>query len=372
MNLRITILQGAFLPVPPLRGGAIEKAFDELGRRWAGAGHAVTHVSRRCDGLPAASVDAGVRHLRVAGSEQPRSLALLKVRDLLYTWRAARRVPDGDIVVTHTFFAPVLLPRRAGRVVVHVGRMPRGQIRWYRRAAALQVPSAAVADAVRLEAPAWADRVVTIPYPVRPAEACGVERTRTVLFAGRLHPEKGVHLLVRAFAESGLAGEGWRLRLVGPHLPEHGGAGAAYREELLRAGASVAVDLPGPVFAPGALEREYAAASVFAYPSLARGETFGLAVLEAMAGGCACVVSSLPCFRDFVRDGANARMFDEREPGASARLAAALREAAATGDAWRQPARATAADHAPGAVAGRFLELFRSLAARGGSSVPRR
>ena len=33
--MRITIAQGAFLPVPPKRGGAIEKAFHALAQEFA-------------------------------------------------------------------------------------------------------------------------------------------------------------------------------------------------------------------------------------------------------------------------------------------------------------------------------------------------
>ena len=50
--MKITILQGAFLPVPAIRGGAIEKAWQVLGEAFAKAGHEVTHISRLCDGLP--------------------------------------------------------------------------------------------------------------------------------------------------------------------------------------------------------------------------------------------------------------------------------------------------------------------------------
>ena len=51
--MKITILQGAFLPVPTKRGGAVEKVWFGLGREFARLGHTVTHVSRRCDDLPA-------------------------------------------------------------------------------------------------------------------------------------------------------------------------------------------------------------------------------------------------------------------------------------------------------------------------------
>jgi glycosyltransferase involved in cell wall biosynthesis len=52
---------------------------------------------------------------------------------------------------------------------------------------------------------------------------------------------------------------------------------------------------------------------LFVYPSLAElGESFGLAPLEAMAHGCAVMVSKLACFDDFVRDRQTGFLFDHR------------------------------------------------------------
>ena len=69
--MKITLLQGAFLPVPPLRGGAVEKMWFRLGQEFAARGHGVTHVSRGGDGLPEREEIAGVRHVRVRGYDQP-------------------------------------------------------------------------------------------------------------------------------------------------------------------------------------------------------------------------------------------------------------------------------------------------------------
>ena len=64
---------------------------------------------------------------------------------------------------------------------------------------------------------------------------------------------------------------------------------------------------------------------VFCYPSLAeQGETFGVAVAEAMAAGCAVVVSDLACFRQLVDDGETGRVFSHRTPDADVRLAEIL------------------------------------------------
>jgi len=50
-RIRIAIIQGAFLPSPPLLGGAVEKVWHALGREFAVNGHDVVHISRQYDGL---------------------------------------------------------------------------------------------------------------------------------------------------------------------------------------------------------------------------------------------------------------------------------------------------------------------------------
>lgn len=79
------------------------------------------------------------------------------------------------------------------------------------------------------------------------------------------------------------------------------------------------------MFDEEALIKEYHAASIFAYPSLAEtGEAFGLAALEAMAAGCAVIVSNLRCFDDFIADGITSLRFDHRAGDPQQNLAAAL------------------------------------------------
>lgn len=319
--MKITIAQGAFLPVPPLLGGAVEKVWFALGQEFARHGHEVAHFSRRYAGLPHEETIAGVRHLRVAGFDTPHSLLRLKTLDLLYSLRVARRLPAADILVTNTFWLPILLrSSRRGRLFVHVARFPRGQMRFYRHAARLQTVSHAVMKAILAEARVPASQVCTIPYPVlaprRDTPPSFDTRKKELLFVGRVHPEKGVHLLIEAFAR--LPSDrfaDWRLVLVGPSATHLGGGGVDYQKQLeaLARNLGDRVAWIGPVFEPAALAEHFQRASLFVYPSLAEhGETFGLAPLEAMSLGCPAIVSDLDCFREYLSPEEDGFVFDHR------------------------------------------------------------
>ena len=63
--MRVTIVQGPFLPVPPLSGGAVEKIWFALGKEFVRLGHTVTQISRHFPGLANVETIEGVRHIRV-------------------------------------------------------------------------------------------------------------------------------------------------------------------------------------------------------------------------------------------------------------------------------------------------------------------
>ena len=50
--MKITIVTGFLLPIPPVRGGAMEKTWFRLAREFVAAGHEVTFISRRWPGWP--------------------------------------------------------------------------------------------------------------------------------------------------------------------------------------------------------------------------------------------------------------------------------------------------------------------------------
>ena len=327
--MKITIVLGAFFPVPPVMGGGVEKVWFALAPEFARRGHEVVLISRKIPELPSEEMIDGVKHLRVRGFDSPRSLVWLKFLDLLYSLNTMSILPEADILVTNTFWLPILVRNsRRGKIYVQVARYPKGQMRFYGKAARLQAPSRAVAHAIAAEAPALAQKIIVIPNPVLGSTKAKppsiAEREKLMLFVGRVHPEKGVHVLVEAFAGGARTiFADWKLMIVGPAEQKFGGGGEPYLASLERSAEKVEekVILAGAVFDPAALQQTFRRARLFVYPSLAdRGESFGLAPLEAMTHRCAVVVSNLGCFRDFVRDGETGFIFDHRAKSASEAL----------------------------------------------------
>jgi len=374
--MKITIVQGAFLPVPPLLGGAVEKIHQALGKEFTRRGCSVTHVSRRYPGLPNRETADGVEHRRVAGFDSPRSLAVLKLLDLFYSLRVLRVLPKADIIVTNTFWLPILLrTRKHGAVYVNVNRYPKGQMRFYRHAARLQAVSQVVADAITAQTPAVREKVRVIANPLPdswcdPAPDLSQPRRREILYVGRIHPEKGIALLLDAFARVAHdALQGWRLVIVGPAEAKMGGGGADYLARLKQQAAPVkeCVDWIGPVFDNSELKSYYDRASFFAYPSLAaQGESFGLSTLEAMARGCIPAVSDLACFRDYLTPGHNGFVFNHEASDPVGALAERLSECVRFEDGLlpiRRNGLVTAQRFTPVKIADQFLEDFRHICA---------
>lgn len=382
--MKVTITHGFFLPVPPAAGGAMEKMWWTLAREFAARGHEVRSLSRRWPGWAHSEARDGVHCLRLPGSAHTGLLSINLVLDALWSLRLLRALPRADILVTNNVLLPALASRvrpSAGRVVVNLNRMPKGQLRVYGRVPRIQVPSTAVAVAVARSAPALVERVKIFPNVIafgqlaaarRPAPAGAPVRLG---YIGRLHPEKGLELLVRAarlLAETTDLPR-WTLLLRGPDDVPRGGGGEAFLQHLRSLAPALFADgrvaFAPAEFDPAALADAYGALDIFAYPSLAAsGETFGVSIAEAMASGAAAVVSDLPCFTDLVTHERNGLVFARASSDPAAALASAL--ARLIRDPARRDALAAAARHTAArcdlpAVTDAMLEDFNALLAPG-------
>ncbi len=164
--------------------------------------------------------------------------------------------------------------------------------------------------------------------------------SRTVLFVGRLCPEKGIHVLLTAMREVTRAHPRTSLSLVGPldlspreYVDPHGrdpifnGLTRFYGDpdsyyELISRGASA---LGGRAFLHGRIANaqigsHYSRAGIFVFPSLWH-EPFGIPVIEAMAAGLPVVATRSGALTEVVVDGETGILV---ERGDSKGLAAAI------------------------------------------------
>lgn len=334
--MRINIVTGPFLPIPPAPCGAVERVWCDLASAFLRRGHDVTILYKAHPDIKAHP--QGMKGVAVKGFESTgRTFANLPL-DFVYSWRVMRRLPAADVTVTNTFWLPVLarfFRKQSGAIHVHVARVPKGQIRLYHlsgvdRYAAV---SSYISECLGDVSAKVGERTRIIPYPIHTdvfnlTGRSGFDDSRKIIsYGGRLHPEKGLELLVRAFRllrdRPGLPG--MELRIMGPWRLEDGGGGEKYRSRILKLSEGLPVKLMEPVYNREGFAGFLRESSVFCYPSLAEtGESFGVAPLEAMACGVPVVLSDLAVFREFFVPGEHGEVFDHRSPDPDRLLADAL------------------------------------------------
>lgn len=120
---------------------------------------------------------------------------------------------------------------------------------------------------------------------------------RQLLFLGRIHPVKGVDVLLRAWQAVEHRFPDWDLCIVGP---DDGG----YRREMEDLAARLGlkrVVFRGPLFGEEKL-RAYRESSLFVLPT--HSENFGIAVAEALAAGTPAIVTKGAPWRGLENQGA--------------------------------------------------------------------
>ena len=306
-----------------------------MAQLFADAGHEVTFISRRWPGLCTRETEGAITHVRLRGFRHTRFLAVNLALDFLWGISVTIALPTADAVICNTVSLPIwlhFLRPSSGKVCVVMGRAPKGQLALYGGVRRIYAPSQALAEAIGASFEPSRVRVIGNPIDwsgLAGASAQGAGPV-TIGFVGRLHPEKGLSLLLAAGAilakRAGLPD--WRVRVVGPHRVEEGGGGQQWFDSVKRAAdleLGGRIEWVGAEFDSHRLALLYGSMDIFCYPSLAeKGETFGVAVAEAMSARCAVVVSDLACFGDLVQDGLTGMVFDHRGQGAEVRLAACL------------------------------------------------
>ena len=118
--------------------------------------------------------------------------------------------------------------------------------------------------------------------PIGKKENRGAQRT--ALFLGRIHPKKGLAMLIEAWAR--VRPEGWRLQIAGPDESGHRGH---VENAVFAAGLSEIVSFVGPV-AGEKKKSMFFGADLFVLPT--HSENFGIVVAEALAHGLPVVTTT--------------------------------------------------------------------------------
>ncbi|MFF8604704.1 glycosyltransferase family 4 protein [Streptomyces sp. NPDC015346] len=189
------------------------------------------------------------------------------------------------------------------------------------------------------------------PLPFFPEEP-STRSAKCVVSIGRLHEEKGVDLLLDAWAEVAARHPEWILRVYGSGEEEE-----ALKKQCAQLGLTSSVEWMGRTSdVPGALRES----SLFALSS--RGEGFPLALMEAMATGVPCVAFDVaPGVREIITDGENGLIVPPGNTGEFANKLDRLMSDKELRDSMGTRARADIQRYSTDEIVARWENLFTLL-----------
>jgi len=316
--MKITILTGPFSCLPPYSIGAVEKIWYSLGKKWE-LNNDICYVSKRPKNI---KFEKKRNNIYINGYERSGSWIIDLVLDLIYSIKALKNAPQSDIVILNSIWSPVLFPffrHKLKHALYNVARFPKYQLRYYSKIDCLACVSSSVYKAAITQSPQISAITCMIPNPIdtriyRTKSKKKCSNMPCVIYAGRVHKEKGIDILVKAINFLNKQGLLIKLSIIGARDVSSGGSGETYVKELNSLAESFNINWIDPIFTSNQLADEISKGDIFCYPSIAeKGETFGVAPLEAMGLGLPTIVSDLDCFKDFVQDEKNGFIFNHRD-----------------------------------------------------------
>jgi glycosyltransferase involved in cell wall biosynthesis len=294
--LRIAMIAPPWFTVPPQGYGGVENMCADLVDGLVERGHEVTLIGAGMPGTKAGRFEATYL-------EPPSGRLGEPLPEVLHTAAVARILAslDVDLVHDHTLAGPLLARGRGVPTVVTMHGPVTDEPGEYYRQLGDTVSLVAISAAQRRAAPdlAWRgtvhNAVDVASFPFR------ADKEEMVLFLGRLHPDKGVHLAIDAARGAGLpivvAGkctepvelEYFRRCIeprLGPDVTIFGAADAAAKRLLL------------------------ARAAALVFPIL-WDEPFGMVMIEAMACGTPVVALRRGAVPEVVVDGVTGIVCDD-------------------------------------------------------------
>jgi glycosyltransferase involved in cell wall biosynthesis len=334
--MKITIITGPFSSIPPNTIGDVERLWYNIACVMTQKGHDIFFVSKRDSPIDqnGNNVD-GIYVDYIKGFKSKKHIVRTVFYDFFYSVKALWQMKKCDVLVMNTFWTPVLciLFKYKYKVSVYnVERIPKGQFKLYKHVDRLSCVSIIVGDILAKQTPSVKNKIKIINNPVNTDVFYSKHNNRTdnfikLIYTGRVHPEKGLDILVKSFCKLKAEYTNLQLSIVGARDIAHGGGGQEYINRLNSLAGNYKINFIDPIYMPQQLRDEIMSHDIFCYPSVAeKGETFGVAPLEAMATGIPTILSALECFKDFAKDRENALIFNHRSPRPEIELCDSIRK----------------------------------------------
>jgi glycosyltransferase involved in cell wall biosynthesis len=320
--MKITIITSPFSSIPPNTIGAVERLWYNMAKVFINKEHEVAFVAKRFDGNDKNGINKDKIYIDyIKGFSAKKHIFQTLFYDFFYSVRALFKIKKCDILILNTFWSPVLcifFKKKFNISIYNVARFPKKQFFLYRFVDRLSCVSIAVMNALEKQTPSAKKQLKVINNPINTAVFYPVYKERNdncikLVYTGRVHQEKGLDILVKSFSILKKEYPNLQLSIIGARDIARGGGGIDYENHLKSLTGKYEVNFIAPIYDQCELRDEMANNDIFCYPSVAeKGETFGVAPLEAMATGIPTIVSKLECFQDFVKNGENALVFNHR------------------------------------------------------------
>ena len=320
--MKISIITGPFMCLPPFAIGAIEKRWYNVGNILSKTNE-VYFISK--EPVSKGLIQSSPSHIYIKGYSRTNSWLKDCFLDLIYSYKALKKAPPSNIVILNSIWSPILYPlfkKKLKHSLYNVARFPKKQLGLYHSIDCFSCVSLAVYNNALIQTPNIKNKLCVINNPIdthnfyfKGNRKCS--KTPTIVYSGRIHKEKGLDILISAINILNNKGFKINLSLIGTKDIAKGGSGDEYVNYLNSLATSFTINWIEPIYNPSELADELNKGDIFCYPSVAeKGETFGVAPLEAMGIGLPTIVSDLDCFKDFVKNEETGLIFNHKSPHA--------------------------------------------------------
>lgn len=343
----VALVSSGLIPIPPTRGGAVEEYVYQLSRHLRRLGIDAVVIDANYDSSRVVYEDVnGAQVVRVPTAKPSVGFKERILKEILFGSITASYINREDFDVVHVNTAWVgftlALRRSAGKLksqgfvyTCHNPLWPEDRVHVREKIVRLvegyimKIADTVIAlnktmqKALTEKAKVDPRKMVIVPNGVdteffRPGlkseqilSKYGLEEQSYILFVGRVSPEKGIHILLRAFKQIvNDIPKDFKLVVVGPLASAFNSAQiSSYAKAVMRYAKE---GLGERVVFTGAIDRNslrilYSSAYCFILPSLA--EAFPMVLLEAMASGTPPIGSTTGGIQDVIIDGVNGLLF---------------------------------------------------------------